>query len=388
MVDNPLPFISWPVIAAMLIFISMIMIPFLVALKELFKPKDNEPLHIEMDHFKDPMYFGKAFKRMIREKVESAGNNQLPGKKSIKLSKEEQIDIILANRNEYNDRSCDHLLYVMGSLKTPDNAAFSKEIYSKGNIRIGRNNSLRAVHCEQDIHIGKQSMVSRWVCSEKNIMVQAGCELGRSIACEGRLQLAPGCRFTQAYGLPVIAADKNKNPYDLLNFNYPNRPPLKYNMEWSIVKKHVSINCAVVDKASEEAREEVLKEIADKFDVWDHHVVLPESSLINCNFAVTQPLEIKKNCTVNGCIKAYKDLHIGEYSVITGDVFVEGDVRIDRNCILLGSVFSQGRIYIGKGVRISRPDGYKSVIGKKRIELDRNVVIYGYLLTEGVGVTR
>jgi len=80
-------------------------------------------------------------------------------------------------------------------------------------------------------------------------------------------------------------------------------------------------------------------------------------------------------------------LNIMENVTICGNVFADGDIRVGRGTIVLGNIFSQGSISLASGVKISRPNIIKSIIGKKEVTLEKDVIIYGYVSTEGVGMT-
>lgn len=379
------PFISWPIIAAILLFIIMILIPFLIALKELFKPKDDAPLYIDMLHSKDPMYFGKAFKRMIQLNIETPECDIEPGMSVIKFSKEEEVEAII--RPVASPHPGTHrLLYVAGDLETAGKASFLKEIYVKGETEIGPRNVLRALYSEKDILIRENCTVSRWVCSERDIAIETGSSLGRSIACNGRLQLDSGCQFQSLFGNPIVTASSNQEAHDFLHSPYPERIPVKNHMEWKIIKKYLSINANFQHNSMTET--EYLDLLAQQWDISPERIILPDASIIDYNFATRKPLIIKKNSRIFGSIKAYYDIFIENDVIITGEIFCERDIKIGKNCLLLGSVFSQAGIYAGSRVRIGKPGGMKSVIGKKHIELDCGVVIYGYVLSEGEGKTR
>jgi len=91
---------------------------------------------------------------------------------------------------------------------------------------------------------------------------------------------------------------------------------------------------------------------------------------------------------VYGSYKSYKSIFIEKAAIIFGDIFAEGDIKIDDDCIVMGNVFSQSRVFIGNNVHISKPGTIKSIIGKKFVELGKNTVIYGYVLSEGEGIVK
>jgi hypothetical protein len=70
-----------------------------------------------------------------------------------------------------------------------------------------------------------------------------------------------------------------------------------------------------------------------------------------------------------------------------GNLFAEGDIEIGQQTRVLGTLFSQGVITLRQGAIIGTRDRIKSVIGKKGILLESGVRVYGYITTEGRGMT-
>jgi cytoskeletal protein CcmA (bactofilin family) len=98
-------------------------------------------------------------------------------------------------------------------------------------------------------------------------------------------------------------------------------------------------------------------------------------------------VKIGKGCLFKGSIKSYGKLTLEENVTIYGNVFTDGDILIGRNARISGHVFSQMSIHISGQTVISNPDKIKSVIGKKFISIEEDVIIYGYVATEGEGRT-
>lgn len=388
---------SWIMIVVMATFFFMVLLPFLIAVKELRRPTDNAPLHIAMAHSKDPFYFGTAFKEIMHSKAKA---DQVPiGTSEVQLSKKEWLGIFASKRLPPGSR-VDQILYIKGDLETGEKANLLKEIYVEGNAVIGAGSEFRAMFSEHDITIGENCKVDRWVCAEGDIKTDYGCRFGRSLACKGKLEIHNANRFQTAFGNPIVTPDSNPEAT-----TYPDKETSPKEVDWEIIKNEISINVPP-PKDHETADESYIpgdpdttppaaseteppKEIIDKeWKVSRKQVVVPTGAVVHTNFVTRKKLVIEKNCTIHGSLKGYEGVEVDENTVIHGDIFAEGDVKLNKNCTVLGHIFCQGRIDIENGCRISKPGMIKSVIGKKRIQLRDNVVIYGYLLTEGVGTVK
>jgi predicted acyltransferase (DUF342 family) len=392
------------ILVIIIIFFFMILIPFLIALKELWKPKDNKPLYIDMHYSKDPLYFGRAFKNLVHEKIES--NKSPVGISRINLSKPESVEIYDSKSIPDNTR-IENIFYIKEDFTTGNRTMLRKDVYVKGDADIGNNNVLRAIYGENKIRLGNNCRVTRWICSETSIEVSPGCHLGRSTACTGKVQLGTGCRFQSLFGGPVITAKSvGDNPTtdrtvsEILETNYPVKTEAGRKPAWRIIKKAVSINCHF-DTENREKRIEHERATgksccgtepghgACNEEFWEvsrSQVITRPNTTLRTNFAARKELVIEENCLIYGAVKAYKNIYIKKNTVIHGDIFCEKDIHIGDNCTLLGNVFSQASIYIGKGVRISQPETIKSVIAKRKIEVGKHAVIYGYILAEGEGL--
>lgn len=382
--DSGVSIISIPIIVTIIVFAIMVFIPFFIAFTELMRPRDNQPLFIEMLNLKDPLYFGKSFKKLVGKNIEKTVVN--PDTESeIQLSKLEKIEVA-PSKSLPRKSKITHILYVSESLETEERVVFSKEIYTKGKGWLGPQNMLRSIYGEENITIGPRSKVTRWICSEGNLTVGDRCYLGRNAAAEGQFTMDIKCRFHGLFGRPIITVRgiSNVDMSFFSSFRYPEYHPVKRESSWKIYQKHVSVNCPVDTDEDEANPTPVVEE--RQWRVTDSYVRILPHTLIYENFISRRNLFIGEGCTIHGCIKSYGNIQIGRNSIVYGNVFAEGDIKIENNCIILGHVFSQSGIYISNGVKISRPDTVKSVIGKKRIELGHDVIIFGYLLTEGVGV--
>ena len=125
----------------------------------------------------------------------------------------------------------------------------------------------------------------------------------------------------------------------------------------------------------------------DNSFVREKKTVIEPGTEINKNIVFEKSVEIGHDCIFRGAVKSYGNLNIMENVTIYGNVFADGDIKLGKGTIVLGNIFSQGSISLASGVKISRPNIIKSIIGKKEVTMEQDVIIYGYVSTEGVGMT-
>ena len=377
---------------AFIVFLMLLLIPFGPGIVELFRPKDAAPLIINMNYVKDPRYFDKSARAILKNALKSA--ELIPGITEIQLSKQETLEIVNAKRLPSSEL-INHVLYVDRNLYSGKAVEFKKEVFVKGRAHIGENNILRAMVCDKNIVLSQESRVIRWISAEGTIEAKERCDLGIRASCERKFKIAKECRFKCLYGKPIITySDSPEGEKEHCKLGTPHitlKTEPADALTWVIVKKHLSMNHRPHTNEKDLSRGAVnfskeTENIEDlKWVITTKYISIPASTRVEKHIVAKKRLMVNQNCTILGSIKAYEDVVIEDNVTVHGNIFSEGDIRIGEHCVIFGDVFSQGRITIARGTIIGRPKGVKSVIGKKMIELNENIVIYGYVLTEGSG---
>ncbi|MFA7329079.1 MAG: hypothetical protein WC081_06215 [Candidatus Ratteibacteria bacterium] len=337
--------IPYPILLAFLIFLLLILLPFVPAIRELVRPKDSLALFIKMDYTKNPRYFDRAFKDILEKSLEKVGYE--PGLKKVQLSKNELVDISDSKVVPDNE-IVGNILYVRKKFTSGKRVYLNKEIFAGESAIIGEKNVLRAVASDGNITISAGTRVIRWVGTEGSVFVGSDCVLGKLCSCSGLLEIGKACVFNALYGKPI-------NTYKMPDKEVVSVAPKMKN----------------VDDAA--------------WYVSENHFSIPPGAVINNDIISKRNLTLKKDCTVAGSLKSYGNIVLDEGVTVKGNLFAEGDIIIGGKSTVTGNIFSQSYIRIAGNVRVGETGTIKSVIGKKGIELTGNTVIFGYVLTEGTG---
>ena len=330
---------------ALLVFLVLVIVPLLPAIKELFRPKDEKPLALNMNFSKDYRYFGKSFQKILEQGL-GAKPITGPGDYALTLSKPERVRVVESEKAP-DRKVTEELLYVLDSLSSGREAQFKKEVYVKGPCRIGDRNVLRALCSEGDLVIGEGSYVARWIDGDKDVEVKEGCRLGLSVACPGRLAVGRQCTFNRMFGLPIVT--------------YATAVP---EIPGEVKVRNISDTTMVITR----------KEL-----------IFPPMTQIPSDIVTHQKIVLRQRSSSKGNIKSYSEIVIEAGSRVEGNLFSEKDIVIGTGCTILGHVFSQGHVELGKGVQVGQKGQVKSVIAKKGIRVEGNVTLYGYLMTDGEG---
>jgi len=171
--------------------------------------------------------------------------------------------------------------------------------------------------------------VVRWLDARGEIEVGDNCDLGVSVAGKGKVTLGKDCKFMRLFGKPVATREFVNH----MSFSRPVKKQQRY--------KHILGNYKIT-----------------------RGIILDQDMKVEGDFVILTEERVE----------------------IHGSVFVEGNVRIDGNVLITGNIFSQQTIHL-RGVEVGQPGGIKSVISKKEIVLFPDVVVHGYIMTDGKGVT-
>ena len=338
----------------LLTFSFMLFLPFWPGLRESLWPQDKYPLPIEMKYSKNPRYLSNSFRQILLQSLEPDPVSEAI--RTVYLSKEEVVEIKTACHVK-TDETIAHTLLVREGMHTEQQVKIYNDLYVLGSANIGSQNVLRTLACDGDIAVGNDTRVIRWIDALGKINVGSGCDLGASCSTVNCLALQHDVRFRRLFGNPVVT-------------------------EGYVERLH-SIESINTEAAVPAAK---IKTIEDVTYYRRKSCLLPSGTTINQNVIVKGDLNLSDNVTVNGDIRCEGRTTIGKASVIRGNLFSEGPVDVLEDAVVTGNVFSQDAIRLFPGTCIGKVGCTNSVIAKKKITLDRNVIIYGYLLTEGEGL--
>ena len=335
------------VLAAGVLWVILLLIPFLPGILELRRPRDAAPLFIDMEYTKDPGYFGKSFRGVIKKYLRS--DLLHPELMSSALSRKEKI-LVSPSRTVPAGRNVNHILCIAGDLISEEKAYFRKEIYATGHVVLGPENVVQALAADGTVTLGMHTSVLRWADAGQAADIRAGCNLGVGLSCGGEIRIARGCSFQRLYGFPIITGSADSGSE----------------------REHYDLDSIATERRN---------------SVQDVSVV-PGGTKIEKDLIVKNNLRIAKNCIIAGNIKTYRGLVIEEGVTVKGNIFSEDDITIGEHAVIDGNVFCQGRVIIRGDAQIGQSGKLKSIIGKSSVILGRNVRVYGYILTEGSGIVR
>jgi len=340
-----------------LIFFLMLLTPFIPGIIELYRPRDDHPLYADQDYIRDPRFFGKSFRRLLMQPEILRAPVSIQTIQA-KLSRFEQLEITEDKQLGANERLA-HLLLVRGDLELGDHAILEKEAYVQGDTFVRHNVQFRALACDGDLILGPSSRIVRWLDVNGNITAEKSANLGVSTACGQTLALDVDVEFKRLFALPVRTYGRGR----------PDAPRI------------------VPPPPEEDETQEKgeFKNVEDDLDYVKGSLTLGENEQINRDLVVKGDLLAKEGAVFHGTVKVYGKTNFEKEVVVKGNLFCENDIQMEEGCEVWGNVFCQSSVFLGKGCRLGQKGKIKSLIGKKAVTFSENVIVHGYVLTEGKG---
>lgn len=321
-----------------LIFIALLTAPILYSLYS--KGYTKNPLIVKFTYTKNPRYFSESFRKMFSE-AKIFDN-------TIELNKTEKF-LKYDENNELSDE-VDSIIYSDRDTTTIDkHVNFNKEFYSKGDIVSKNVKSFRSILSDKSIYLGANIKIKRWIDASEKLVIDKNCDLGISASSNKHLITSENVVFKRIY-----------SPYNILGAT-------------DLKKEFPIIQEEEIQLSSEIIRD--LKTVSNY-----------EEDILNSNIITKHDLIVKSGMTINGSITSHKKVTIEANSIINGNIFSEQSIVIGENCRVKGLVFTQEDIKIGDNVIIGQYGKIKSIVARKNIEIGRNVTVFGYIGTGGVGL--
>lgn len=328
------------------IFAVMTALPFLLSLGI---PKEEQvTLVVRNDNGRDPRYFARSFKKIIKNALKSESENGI-----LALSKPEAF--FYAEELPEEEDTIDRIVICQQDFSTRSGVIFDKEIYSEGQVVIAKGTQARAVAASK-LFLQEGSTVFRWSDGEEAMYVDRGCDLGISATSAEYLQVMENCTFHRLFAPQIDIFSQKDNP------KQERREP------------EADERIGRVAESEEEPAEKDVK-------------VIEKGKIVNGNVITKYALVIEEGAVVCGHIKSRKGIRVKKAARIDGNMFADGNIVLEEDVYLAGDLFSQRDIYVGSGCVIGQKGKIKSVIAKENISLCENVTVYGYVGCEGSGHT-
>jgi cytoskeletal protein CcmA (bactofilin family) len=338
----------------LLVFLILLLAPFVPAVVEVYHPLDRYPLPVNMTYTKNPRYLGQSAWKLVTEAVEGLPAGE--GRHTVQMSKEETVWVSRARTIPQRTNLAD-ILFVKGDLVLEREVTCEKELFVTGGARVDAESKLRSLACKGDALLSPRCEVVRWMDVDGSIEAGEHCVLGVLVAAGATLKLGQGVRFQRLVGNPIATYHANDEDVQL---------------------------AAPTREALTPAKR--VKTIEDALDWHRDSLEIDAQQVVDGPLVVKQDLTLGEAAVLRGSAKVYGKTEIGPGATVHGDLFCEGPIKIAEGAVIAGNVFSQDTIALRRGATVGQRGRHKSVIAKKAIRIAEGVRIHGYVLTDGEGI--
>lgn len=326
-----------------LIFLFLLLFPFVPGWLEIKRCRDDESLYINADYTKNPRYFAQSFREILKNK--GVNFTDLDTEKEIFLSKKEIIEC--CDTKVKQEKIFHQIAVLNNEAITQSGSVFQKEVLAFSNLVLSGNTSLRAAACYKDCYLLEGVKVLRWIDADNDLFINDNCDLGISASAGGQMNLGKSCVFHRLYAQAI----------------------------------YIGVQSAV--------KPQIMEACSYKKNIYRYEEVqnILEQKVIPGSIVFKGDLELKPGTIVQGSIKAEGKLTLNDGVQVAGNIFGEEDMVFSKNIMVLGSVFTQGKLQAGSDCVFGALGAISSVIARKGMVLGLGNIIYGYVSTEGKGVT-
>ena len=353
-------FAMWLIIFILIVFF-LLLLPLLPSLVELIYATDVAPLKVVQEYDADVKFFANGFKSYLQKNFgdffEAAIVDFREGtlKDGTNFQIIEQNGGVRFNKIDLYKRTINKLIISAGSLQLTSKLFYEKEIYSKHSVNAEDFSKFRALMSEENIWLGNECSILRWVHSNSSLVVGKNCKL-----------------FGRASADEAIFLGSNSN-FQRLHAN-----KIHFGEAVVIPQNSGNINKIVLEK---------LPNVKDRYKrrwIVDGDAEIPENNVFDGDIVATKDVKIGSYSHIMGSLKSNADMYIAMGAHIDGSVVSAGKIFIEAACQIKGTVLAEELITMKEGNVIGAENSLTTVTAPY-INISGGTVVFGTVWADESG---
>lgn len=335
------------VVCLILLTCVLLLLPLLPALAELHSKSDALPLSVIQQHTGEIRFFADGFRSYmkglgpaLRECVSSgthATGTMPDGSEYLVLGRgAEALALPFREQNEFRPV----MIASATDLLLPSETNFSKDIYSAASVIGSTKNRYRAILAEEDIRLGRESSVMRWVHAVGEFSADPGCRLYGRVSSDTGIRLSAECSFLRL-NAPYIAVGPEADPARV----FPEIP------------------------AGTTPQQRLFH---------DGDFEIRAGEVFQGNLVVRGRLRIGAGARVRGSVKSEQELALEPGASVEGCLISASTMQIGFDCMIHGPVIAEHTALLQKGTRCGTLQN-PTTVSAPNIEVEEGVVVFGTL---------
>jgi predicted acyltransferase (DUF342 family) len=350
----------------LIFFLGLFALSFAFGIREWLKPKDSNPLPVDVEYVRVENYFGTSFRQKMQEWLESAKPIQTekplgPPVEAV-LQKSNNERILLMNSGAFGGgKIYEELICCEGDLTLDDKSEFQREVYCRGKLKTGANVQLQAVAGDSDVTLGPGNEVSRWVDAVGKITLGKGCIIHARVCSQDSIEMESQVHVQSLYA-PLI-------------FTSGYRPTANYPTMDEDVEEVPGGEQA--GKSVNAMPANVTRLAADTLLVKGDMELKP-GSRVTSNLIVQGTLRSGADCVFIGDLKASR-VHLGARSQAYRNIVSGGDIKVEEGCFVGKTIVAETDVDLAAGTRVGHPGKLSVVSAGNEIRIAGDVGVWGKL---------
>jgi cytoskeletal protein CcmA (bactofilin family) len=356
------------IVVLLLLTTAWVGLALLPALRELARPRDDQPLSVDM-YEADVRSFATGFRRYMNEqlpnlritrRLRGGHEGTLPDGTTLLKLVEQASPLIMhgegLDEGEMGERTTHKLVISYARMILPRGLASVGGLYATEFVCGGESGVFRALLGERDVVLGRNSTVLRWIHSDANLTVEEGSILHGRASADRQLYLAPDTQFERLYGRPVMFGES-------------------------------SLPASATDSSetlTAFATEGVL-DASPSRTVIDGDVVIPPASQLDGNLVVRGSLTVGRGSRVRGSLKCHGSMIIEAGVSVSGSTVAHESIEVHDGAMVGGPVIAEADVTLGDGVLVGEYAS-PSTVTAERVFVYPGAAVFGTVWTRECGM--
>lgn len=330
---------------------ALFVLPLLPAFDELRRKRDAKPLEVIQKHAGDIAYFARVFRNYIapvQERLRQCAESRTTGWGRLKNG--EEYVLLGDDRRPFSSAAnlqgsgCHWLIAAGINLALPNGVNFAKEIYSAKSLMGGERNRFRAILCDQDVHLRKDSETMRWAHADGQLRADAGCRLYGRTSSGSEILLAPPCLFQRMHAPRIVMGSA--------------RPK----------------TCEAADAIRLEKTGEHKTPLTRR--LAEGNVEIGSGEVVTENLVARGTLRLRAGSQVLGSVKGYRSVVLDERVHVRGSLISSGELHIGTECRVGGPILAEHQVQIASGTICGAPH-FPTTVSSPVVQAMEGTVFFG-----------
>jgi hypothetical protein len=329
--------LPWAPLALTTVTAVLVILPVTPALYELWKRSDASPLPTSrhdgrIANFADVL---QARLEPLRSQLERCRAERTVSRTSLA-----GMEILLVGTNNFDFEQTRGISTLMFGEATqiPTGRVVDADVYADGPMVLGENATLRAAFGRDDVILGENSTVLRWLHGDGNIYLRPRSTVYGRLSAGQSIRLERGCAFQHMHAPQILTVDSDDT-----------RP---------LASSDTHL-CQAQEDCEENAEGgftgDLFTTSRPRLRV-EGDFALPPGETLDANIIATGELHIGRGARLLGSAKSYKDTVIDEDACVHGSIVCGGNVWLGPRTFAAGPVMAENDVLVARGARVGSLD--------------------------------